>query len=75
MSDCHPVGIPLDPGIQLRKIQPEDIIDNPTIYQSIIESLMYACIGTRPDLAFTITLLSQFSCTNTSYLATATRVH
>jgi hypothetical protein len=75
MSDCHPVGISLDPGIQLRKEQPEDIIDSPTTYQSIIGSLMYACIGTRPDLTFTIMLLSQFfSCPNTSHLAVAKRV-
>jgi hypothetical protein len=32
---------------------------------------MYTYIGTRPDLAFKITLLSQFSsCPNTSHLAT-----
>ncbi|KAI1003570.1 Retrovirus-related Pol polyprotein from transposon TNT 1-94 [Podosphaera aphanis] len=75
MLDCHPVGTPLEPGIQLRKGQPEEMLDDPTIYQSIIGSLMYACMGTRPDLAHTVTLLSQFSsCPNQIHLAAAKRV-
>jgi hypothetical protein len=75
MSDCNPIDIPLDPGIHVQKGPPKDIIDNPTTYQSIIGLLMYTCIGTRPDLAFTITLLYQFSSSpNTSHLATAKRV-
>ena len=32
-----------------------------THYQSIIGSLLYLMIGTRPDIAFTVTHLSQFS--------------
>ncbi|KAI0996012.1 hypothetical protein K3495_g12169 [Podosphaera aphanis] len=75
MADCHPVGTPLDPGIQLRKGTPEEQIDDPTIYQSIIGSLVYACVATRPDLAHAVTLLSQFSsCPNNSHLAAAKRV-
>ncbi|KAI0993873.1 hypothetical protein K3495_g14311 [Podosphaera aphanis] len=75
MLDCHPVGTPLEPGIQLRKGQPEEILEDPTIYQSIIGSLMYACTGTRPDLAHTVTLLSQFSsCPSQIHLAAANRV-
>ena len=36
-------------------------IDNPEHHQSIIGSLMYAVTGTRPDLAHSITILSQFT--------------
>ncbi|KAI0993459.1 hypothetical protein K3495_g14725 [Podosphaera aphanis] len=68
-------GTPLDPGTQLRKGNPEELIDDPTIYQSIIGSLMYACVATRPDLAHAVTLLSQFSsCPSNSHLVAAKRV-
>lgn len=56
MLDCHSVSTPLEPGIQLRKGQPKKILDDPTLYQSIRDSLMYARVGTRPDLAHMITL-------------------
>lgn len=36
-------------------------IDDATRYESIISSIMYAVIGTKPNLAYTITMLSQFS--------------
>lgn len=75
MLDCHPVGTPQEPGLQLQKGQPDESLDDPTLYQSIIGSLMYACIGTRPDLAHTVTLLSQFSsCPNHIHLVAAKRV-
>ena len=61
MIDCHPVSIPLDPNTPLRKAEPGIEVDNINEYQSMIGSLMYAVIGTRPDLAHTITVLSQFS--------------
>ena len=62
MIDCHPVSIPLDPNSPLQKTaEPGTGIDNIHEYQSIIGSLMYAVIGTRPDLAHTVTVLSQFS--------------
>lgn len=75
MLDCHPVGTPFDLDKQLRKEQQEETVDDPITYQSIIGSLMYACIGTRPDLAHAVTLLSQFSsCLNKTHLAAAKRV-
>jgi hypothetical protein len=73
--DYNLVGIPLDASVQLQKRQLEDKIDDPIFYQSIIGSLMYACISTRPDLAHAVTLLSQFSsCLPDTYLAIAKRV-
>ena len=62
MIDCHPVSIPLDPNSPLRKTAELGTgIDKINEYQSMIGSLMYAVIGTRPDLAHTVTVLSQFS--------------
>ena len=75
MTDCRPVNTPLDPGARLHKGEPKEQIDDPTIFQSIIGSLMYACVATRPDLAHAVTLLSQFSsCPNNSHLVAAKRV-
>ena len=75
MVDCKPVSTPLDPNTQLHKGNPDMKLDDPTFYQSIIGSLMYAYVGTRPDLAFSVTLLSQFSaCPNNSHLIAAKRV-
>ena len=47
MVDCHPVGTPLDPGIQLRNDTPEEEIDDPTTYQSIVGSLFGLGPGQR----------------------------
>ena len=69
MLESRPVSTPLDKGTKLRKGTLDQQIDNPEHYQSIIGSLMYAVTGTRPDLAHTISLLSQFnSCPNESHL-------
>ncbi|KAH0604712.1 uncharacterized protein H6S33_006380 [Morchella sextelata] len=47
MSNCKPVGTPLEPNLNLHKGEPEDQIEKPTEYQSIIGSLMYASIVLR----------------------------
>ena len=60
MSESQPVTTPHDPNQPLQKGEPGPEIADIREYQSIIGSLMYAVSGTRPDLAFTVTLLSQF---------------
>ena len=48
---------------------------NATLYQQIIGSVMYLVSGTRPDLAYTITHLSQFGSDPTkTHLSAAKRV-
>lgn len=75
MDSSRPVSTPLTKGLQLRKGSVEQQIDDPSYYQSIIGSLMYAVTGTRPDLAHTISLLSQFnSCPNEIHLQAAKHV-
>ena len=59
MENSHPVATPMDPNIKLIKTPDDehyDILD----YRSAIGSLMYAAIGTRPDIAFAVQCLSQF---------------
>jgi len=61
MSSCNPVKIPLDPNQRLDHQEGYlDLADTST-YRQIIGSLMYLVIGTRPDLSFTVSALSQFS--------------
>ncbi|KAH0609220.1 uncharacterized protein H6S33_001448 [Morchella sextelata] len=74
MSNCKPVGTPLEPNLNLHKGEPEDQIEKPTEYQSIIGSLMYASIATRPDITHAVTALSQYSsCPTEDHLRAAKR--
>ena len=69
MASAHPVLTPLDTNV---KLLPGATANN-TEYRSIVGSLMYALTGTRPDLSFTITYLSQFLQTPSSDHMTAAR--
>jgi len=60
-QDCYPVSTPLDPGAQLVSSQPGDIAADETKYRSLLGSVMYLMLCTRPDLAFAVGVLSKFS--------------
>ncbi|KAI0992742.1 hypothetical protein K3495_g15443, partial [Podosphaera aphanis] len=73
-ENAHKVSTPLDPNVTLCKGCEEDRLENMKEYQAIVGSLMYLVIGSRPDLAYTVTLLSQFaSCPNDSHMRAAKR--
>jgi len=61
MQDCKPVSTPIDPKHWLKAVELDNQRTDATAYQQIIGSLMYLVTGTRPDLAYTITHLSQFN--------------
>ena len=61
MRDCNPVATPIDANHRLMAAAPDDERADATCYQQIIGSLMYLVTATRPDLAYTITHLSQFN--------------
>ena len=61
MSNSHLVHMPLDPNVKLIKM-PEDKHHNIPEYGTTIGLFMYAAIRTRPDIAFTVQTLSQFTC-------------
>ena len=72
MDRSNPVSTPMTENIKLSRGSIEEQIENLSYYQSIVESIMYAIIETRFDLAFIITLLSQYNnCFNNQHLATA----
>ena len=61
MSDCKPVGTPVDPGSHLVKATDDDEALDQQRYQSLVGSLMYLAVCTRPDLAYAVNTLARFS--------------
>lgn len=65
LQDCKPVSTPMEPGIGNLLLPSEEQADKETIkwYQSIVGSLMWPAIHTRPDLAYSVGVLSRY-CSN-----------
>ena len=63
MRDANPVHTPLPAGCEGHLVKFEDQASASDIkkYQQLIGSLLYAQIGTRPDISFTVARLSQYS--------------
>ena len=65
MADCKPIGTPLDAKAQLVKLSEEEYDQHlhemqGIPYKEVVGSLMYAMVATRPDLAFGVSMVSQF---------------
>jgi Reverse transcriptase (RNA-dependent DNA polymerase) len=63
MGECNAVLTPVEKGVVQRK-SVEDYVAAAEMtkrYQSIVGAVMYAMCCTRPDIAFTISTLSQYS--------------
>lgn len=62
MADAVPTATPLPSGAVLEANPGEVASDHLRVkYQSLIGSLLYAMLGTRPDVAFAVTRLSKFN--------------
>ncbi|KAF7334034.1 hypothetical protein MVEN_02308800 [Mycena venus] len=62
MDSSNVIATPMDPNVKLTKLQDgESHPDIKNVYQSMVGALMYAAITTRPDIAYAVQMLSQFS--------------
>jgi len=74
LTDAKPPMSPLDPHTDLANTCCEDKLANRKEYVSMVGSLMNAALGSHPDIAFSVTALSQYnvlsrSCLNFCVLA------
>jgi transposase InsO family protein len=65
MEDCKPIGTPLDVKGSLLKLSDEEFKEveeemKAIPYKAAVGSLMYAMVATRADLAFPVSMVSQF---------------
>ena len=65
MEDCKPISTPLDVKAQLVKLTDEEHEEHMqemqgVPYQKAVGSLMYAMVATRADIAFAVSVVSQF---------------
>lgn len=58
MQHCNSAATLADPGILLQKEGSDEAVD-PTYYRKIVRSLRYLC-NSRPDLVFSVGLISRF---------------
>ena len=66
MQDCKPVSTPLDPGSRLStSMSPQNAAEASEMhtipYISVVGSLMYLAITTRPDIAYAAGVLARFN--------------
>jgi len=59
MSNCHPVSTPLPKNVRLERAPSGDTSGIP--YANAIGGLMYAALGSRPDIAYAVQYLSTFT--------------
>jgi hypothetical protein len=61
MADCHSARTPMPEGWRPEP-NPDPVDDKlRQLFQSVIGSLLYLMLGTRPDIAYAVTKLSQFA--------------
>lgn len=72
MSDCKTQTTPIEPKLNLQKT----VGSLPNVpYQKLIGSLMYLAVLTRPDIAYSVSYLSQFNnCYNSEHYNYAKRI-
>ena len=73
LTDVTPVSTPMDQNVKLVKDDGFSKSVEPVRYQSMIGSLLYAAIGTRPDISHAVGVVSKFSSNPTEAHLTAVK--
>lgn len=66
MSDAKPVSTPVDTGTKLVKANDDSDEVNQGLYKSAVGSLLYLFSRTRPDIAYAVSNVAQFSANQTN---------
>jgi hypothetical protein len=53
-NNLYPSNIPFNNGVKLRKNELKALLEEITLYQQYIGSLLFLAIKTRPDIAFIV---------------------
>ena len=61
MKDCKPAKTPIPLGVDLKLSEERQGEYEDIPYRQLIGALMYVAIGTRPDIAYAVTMMSQFN--------------
>ena len=61
MNSANPTHTPLLTNENLMKMEDVPTLCNDEPYTELVGSLMYAAVGSRPDLTHTVSALSQFT--------------
>ena len=61
MVDCSPITTLVDPSIHLEPTSNTTCFGHLSTYHSTVGTLLYTAMGTRPDIAYAVQSLSQFS--------------
>lgn len=61
MWECKPVAMPMDTHLSVAEIGYEAKSAFRIQYQSVVGSLLYAMLGTRPDITFSVSVVSRYS--------------
>ena len=60
MDGCKPKAVPMDPGLRLSVNDGKPLSLSNCSYGSLIGSIMYLAVSTRPDIAYTVGALARF---------------
>ena len=75
LTDAKSVSTPADPNVKLCKDDEVSKPIDPVLYQSVVGSLLYVAIATRPDISQAVGVVSKFnSCPTEAHLTAIKRV-
>jgi hypothetical protein len=59
---CHPVSTRADPNVQLHStFNADQEVEADFPYQEMVDCLMFAMVGTRPDISYAVGIVSKYS--------------